>query len=700
MNHSTMNRIRKRLGQFRKLLEPVSLKRLHLKNRIVKSAQWLVYAEADGSVGDRLIAFYRSIARGGVGLLTVEESVCQYPEGASNMPHIRLDDDRLIPGLSRLARAIHDEGCPAVVQITHAGPAHSPAVAGTDPVAPSRLDPPVEPVFAPARQLSVPQIHDMVAAFAQSALRVQQAGFDGVELHMAHYALVNAFLSRIQNKRRDEYGCDSLENRARFSREIIERTRELTGPDFLIGIRMCGREWGHEFGTSVEEATAFARIFEAAGADYLQVSAYGYGPFALCAMPELVTYPEATSETRDFVKRIRRGALLPEAAQIRKAVSIPVSGVGHIDPAAAERALRQGEVDLICMGRPLLVDPELPNKLVENRIQEIRPCLRCNVCLHHILLAQPAHCRLNPALGRESELAPLPERDGPPKRVLIAGGGPAGLEAARVAAERGHEVHLCDAARAPGGLMPLAAFIKGTRDADDLGRALKYYRRQLKRLGVVWHGGRKIDEKTIQKLKPDALILATGGAPVASKIPGANKSHVMKTDQLRRIAAPFVRLFGPALLNRLSRIYLPLGKRVAIVGGGLAGLEAAEFLTKRGRQVTVIEETEQAGAGMPLPWLVRLLPWLAKRGAQLLTNTRCVEIVDGGVHIRKANGETRLVSVDSVLIVTRYERDEAGLQRFAKLAPEVHRIGDANAGENSGFIEGAIADGARTAASL
>lgn len=683
--------------RYHKLLEPFSLKHLRLKNRIVKSAQWLVYAEPDGSVGDRLIAFYKTIAQGGVGLVTIEESLCQYPEGASNMPHIRLDEDRFIPGLTRLALAIHGQDCPAIIQITHAGPAHSPAVAGTAPVGPSRLDPPVEPVFAVARPLSVTEIESLVESFAQAARRAQQAGFDGVELHMAHYALVNAFLSRIQNKRTDQYGGDNLENRTRFSSEILHRTRELTGPDFIIGVRMDGREWGHELGTTVDEAIHFAQTFEAAGADYLQVSAYGYGAFALCAMPELVTYPETAPEARAFVNRIRDGALLPEAAQIRRAVSIPVSGVGHIDLPAAERALREDAVDLICMGRPLLVDPELPTKLNEDRENEIRPCLRCNVCLHHILLAEPAHCRLNARLGREEELdraRPEPETQ---KRVLIAGAGPAGLEAARVAAERGHEVHVFDPSKTPGGLMPLAAFIKGTDVADDLTRALRYYRLELKRLGVKIHGGHAVNERVIQKIQPDTLILATGGVPMPSAIPGETKRLVMTTDQLRRVAAPFVRLFGPRLLNRLSRLYLPIGKRVLIVGGGLAGLEAAEFFIKRGRQVTIVEESEQPGAGMPIPWLARLLPWLAARGAKIHTGAACVEITDGGLLTRLADGEMRLLPADTILLVTKYGADESIKTRYAGLVPQIIRIGDAEAGESSGFIEGAILDGARAA---
>ena len=236
---------------YQHLLEPYQLKHLTLKNRIVKTAQWLIYPEPDGSVGERLLAFYDTLAQGGVGLVTVEESICDYPLGASNVPHIRLDDDRFLPGLTRLAETIHRHDVPAVVQITHAGPAHNPQQPdGGQPVAPSSVDPPTEPSFAVARELTVDEIPDLVEKYARAAERCQEAGFDGVEIHMAHYALANAFLSRIQNKRQDEYGCDSLENRARFSVEILRRVRELCGDDFLVGVRMNGKEWGHPLGTT------------------------------------------------------------------------------------------------------------------------------------------------------------------------------------------------------------------------------------------------------------------------------------------------------------------------------------------------------------------------------------------------------------------------------------------------------------------
>jgi len=252
---------------FSPLFEPLRLNsKITLKNRIVKTAQWFIYPEADGSVSERLIDFYRSLAKGGPGQITIEESLSDYPLGASNMPHLRLDDDRFIPGLKRLADAIHEYDIPTFVQITHAGPAHNPEQPdGGQPIGPSAIDPPSEPTFAATRELTLEEIEDLIEKFAQAARRCKDAGFDGAELHCAHYALVNAFLSKRQNKREDEFGCKSLEDRARFPVRILKRMRELCGPDFILGVRMNGREWGDPLGTTTEEAIEFAKMFESAG---------------------------------------------------------------------------------------------------------------------------------------------------------------------------------------------------------------------------------------------------------------------------------------------------------------------------------------------------------------------------------------------------------------------------------------------------
>jgi 2,4-dienoyl-CoA reductase (NADPH2) len=677
--------------KYASLFEPLQLKHLTLKNRIVKSAQWLIYPEPDGSVGDRVVAFYDTLAAGGLGLVTVEESICEYPLGASNVPHIRLDDDRFLPGLTRLADTIHSHDVPAIVQITHAGPAHNPLQPDDgQPVAPSSLDPPTEPTFAVARELTVPEIHVLVEKFAQAALRCKMAGFDGVEIHMAHYALVNAFLSRIQNKRLDEFGCASLEDRARFSCEILRSVRESCGDGFVLGVRMNAQEWGHELGTTNDEAIEFAKLFQTAGADYIQASSYGYGEMWLNALPDLVLYPEVSPTVKAFADRIPMGALLPEAARIRAAVTIPVSGVGRLSIDSAAAALEDGKVDLVCLGRRLLADPELPRKVAEDRVKEIRPCLGCSYCLHTLFLNQPVECRVNAFMGHDADMAVVPAASA--KTVMVVGAGPAGLEAARVAALRGHHVTVYDKAREIGGLLPMAAFIKG-KEPDDLEPLLDYYRHQFDLLDVKVELGAEVTPDLVKKVAPDAVILAPGGMPAGPDIPVSGGAKPVTTDELKSKAKGVVRWLGPAAAAALTKVFLPTGKRVVVVGGDLAGLEAAEFLAKRGKEVTIVEAGPQIGRGALIQWMVRYMPWLAARGIPVYSGATYKEITRDGLLISTAEGEDLLLEADTVMIITQYARNAALYDALDGLVPERYLIGDAKADDLT-YIAGCVRDGA------
>ena len=685
-------------SRFPHLLDSFEIKGVQLRNRMVKSGQWTLYAEADGSVGDRLIAYYEDLAVGGVGMITVEESLCEYPLGASDMPHIRLDEDRLIPGLRRLTDAVHAAGCPIGVQVTHAGPAHSPDLDGERPVAPSeseeRLE--VENIRAAPRALTQPEILRIIESYAQAARRAWEAGFDAVEMHMAHYALGNAFLTRIQNRRTDDYGCQSLETRSRFGVKILERVRALVPDGFIVGVRMNGREWGHGLATTAEEAQDFARRFEAAGADYLQVSGYGYGPWALAAIPDLTRYPEPGPGAEDFAARVPDGALLDVAAAIKQVVSIPVSGVGHLTPETGDRAIAEGKVDLVCLGRPLLADPHLPIKLHDDREDEVRPCLRCNLCLDHILRVQPLRCRINPYLGEELTMPITPVEV--PRDVMVVGAGPAGLEAARVAAERGHKVTVYERSRVFGGLMPLAVFVKGT-DTDDLQKCIDYFRTQLGRLGVGLRLGTEVDADLVRKAAPDVVVVAVGGEAIESTIPGRGV-RVITTDLLRRRLARVLRVIPATLARRLTRIYLPVGKRVVVVGADLAGLETAEFLVKRGRSVTVIEASAEIGHGLPVPWKVRLLPWLAARRVEIHTQTKPVRVERHTFVASGPDGVEVRIPADSAIVVTHYGRNTDLADRLREMVAEVHLVGDADAGEGSEYVLGAIHSGGRVGVAL
>jgi len=689
-------------NKYAKLLEPFQIKNVILKNRMVKTSQWFVYPEPDGSVGERLIYFYATIAKGGIGLIIIEESACEYPLGVSKMPHIRLDDDKFIPGLGELAQAIHRYDCPAFVQITHAGPAHQP-FDGQKPLAPSSIDPPAQPNFVVPRELTIAKIKEIIERYARAALRVKKAGFDGCEIHLGHYALGNSFLSRIQNKREDEYGCQTLESRARFGREIIERTKELVGSDFVVGLRISAREWGHPLGTSNEEAIEFSKMFERAGADYIQASAYGYDEFFRCWAPDQVLYPEVPESAKSFASRMPKGALLPEAAAIKKAVSIPVSGVGRLDADIGESALREDLIDLVWLGRRLMADPEYPKKVAENKSEDIRPCGGCMHCFSHLLTNTPVQCRWNAFMGNEIELG-CDGMDFKPaerkKKVVVVGAGPGGMEAARVAALRGHEILLYEKEDQLGGLLPLAAFIKG-KEFDDVSLVLRWYEQQLNKLSnVKMTLGVEVDADLIKKISPDAVILSPGSKWELPNIPGINGSNVVKAYQLKDKAKGYMKYLGRDVTASLSKIYLPIGKNVIVMGGDLKGLEATEFLVKRGRRVVLVEEADELGEGMNESIKSKFFPWMEdNNNIRTYTGVTYEEITSKGLTITTPQGQRKNLEADTVMVI---EKDRKNFDLYDHLkgsVPELYIIGDAKEDRNA-WIHGAIHDGAHAGLSV
>lgn len=681
--------------KYYKLFEPIQINGINLKNRIVRSAQACSFVEYGGFVNERVKAWHESLAEGGAGLITVEEVAIDYPLGV-HIPHIRVDDDKFIPGLSELAEVVHKHNCPIFVQLQHDGPAHLQSVSGLQPVAPSSLDPPVDATYAIARALFVSEIKELVEKYAQAALRIKKAGFDGVEMHMAHYGLINAFLSRIQNKRQDEYGCQNLENRARFAIDILQRVRELVGSEFVIGARMVAKEWGHKLGTTPEEAARFAKMFEKAGADYLQVSAWGYGPFNSCAMPDLIVYPEPDESVRPFVDRFPTGVLIPETEIVRKAVSIPISGVGLLDYKIGERLLEEGRIDMACFARSLIADPEWPNKLGMGREKDIRPCLHCAECLDIISQSQPLQCRVNAFAGNETEMAIQPADK--KKKIMIVGAGPAGMEAARVAMERGHEVTLYDKAPELGGLLLLATFVKGTGSGvEDLTQLLDYFKDQLKKLGVKVQLGKEVDKSLVNKLKPDVVILAVGGEAIEPELPVNGSAQVVSTEQLKKHAHRFVRMVGPRRLSELTKVFLPVGEKVIVIGSDLAGLETAEFLAKRGKEVVVVDEAEKMGEGMlMLMRMPKLIPWMQSRNISILNGVKYQEVTSKGITVTTREGNRTTIKADTVMVVNKHNKNTGLYQDLKDMVPELYLIGDAKS-DQRGYIRGAINDGARVA---
>jgi 2,4-dienoyl-CoA reductase (NADPH2) len=687
-------------ARFEKLFEPLQIKQVKFRNRIVKPSQVLGFADKEGYVGQRNLELYEALAKGGVGMIIAEDSCIDFPVGGSGSNRMSVDDDKFIPSLSELTKVIHKYGCPTFLQIGHVGPSHHTRFSGLQPVAASSLSYDQLPIgdirrgYDVARELTVPEIQDIVEKFAKATERAQKAGFDGVEVHACHSYILNSFLSRAWNKRHDAYGCQSLESRARFAVEVLQAIKERVGQDFPVGIRINGGEWtgggaGEEEGITSEESQVFGRMLQEAGADYLHITGfgYGYGPYGWMQYPEQLLYPEPAVPLAEKVKK--PGALVTRAEAIKKVVSIPVIGVGALNPKLGEWLLEKGKVDLIALGRPLLADPELPNKIASGRLGDIAPCIFCLRCRDKFGRNEPAACTVNAALGREREYAIKPAEK--KKRVMVVGGGPAGMEVARVAALRGHEVALYERESKLGGLLPMVALVKGL-EIEDLAALVLYLRTQITKLGVKVRCGKEVTLSLIEKIKPDVIILATGGIPSVLEIPGINRRNVVGISELHRKAKAPLRFLGPRFLRLLTRFWMPLGKRVVIMGGSIHGCELAEFLVKRKRKVTIVEQSNELGTGMSVTHRDRLVRWLAENGVTMLTEVKYEEVIDRGLTIVSKEGKRQTIEADTICLAIQLRPNTELFKTLEDKVPEAYMIGDCR---EPHLILDAIAEGSR-----
>lgn len=702
--------------RFKKLLEPIQVGQLTLKNRMVKAAYATFVVDNKGGrvagVSDAMKSHIEAIAKGGIGLCITESCAIDYPLGLSGCLRLHVTRDEFVSELAELPTLTHKYGCPIFLQLHHAGPSFSPKerygaastpwdrlVSGDGvfqsdlhPVAASSLSEEEKPVPLQAlpRELTIPEIKELVDKFAKGAEVAQKAGFDGVELHFAHGYLINSFLSRVWNKRQDEYGSQDLQNRCRFGVEILRAVKERCGEDFPVGLRINGKEWGVANGTTVEESQAFSVIFQKAGADYIHITGYGYGfgSDMFWMFPDQVLYPEPPGELVGLARTIKKpGAMVPFAEAVKKVVTVPVIVVDGLTPELGEWILEKGKADMIAFARRLIADPELPNKLSSGRLDEIAPCSGCLECFSSVLVGEPMRCRVNASLGREREytIAPAAER----KKVLVAGAGPAGMEVARVAALRGHRVSLYEKEHTLGGLLPLAAFVKGT-ESEDIPALVRYLETQIKKLGVKVILGQEVNLELVKRTKPDVVVIAAGGKSKVPDIPGINGKIVVTSFHLHRKAKIFLRFLGPRLSNWLSRFWLPVGKRAVVIGGLIQGCEVAEFLTKRGRTVTIVEESDQLGAGIPEAKRIRLLSWLAKRGVNMLTGVKYGEIRKGCLSLVSAKEEKVSIEADTFLMATPVAPNRELFKTLDGHVKEIYMIGDC---KGAGLIINAIADG-------
>jgi 2,4-dienoyl-CoA reductase (NADPH2) len=666
-------------------------------NRLVKTAAGASFSD-DNGITEKDKAYYGALARGGVGLIIMGGYIIENPLGADLPSLSGAHDDKYLAGFSELTQLVHKHGCPIFLQLFHGGAMHPSESPGFQPVSASPLTeseireriPPHMKSRVP-RGLTIPEIEEIVDRFARAAERAQQAGFDGVEINAGTCHLGNSFLSRAWNRRQDAYGCDSSENRTRFVVEIIQETKKRLGQDFPVTVLFNIAEFGIAKGITIEEGKDFARTFEQAGADAIQARVYGYGDYSRLHWPEHVFYPEPPQHLTKELDWSHRGAgaFLPLSQAIKKVVSIPVIVAGRLDPELGEKALQQGKIDFVGMTRRLMADPELPNKIASGRPDDIAPCTACHHCSSAVGEGQPAICRVNAALGSEQEYVIKPADK--KKRVMVVGGGPAGMEAARVAARRGHEVILYEQERKLGGLLPLAALVKGV-DIEDLPKLRHYLKTQITRLGVKVNLGKKVNLSLIKESQPDVVILATGRIPTLPEIPGIDRRIVVSAADLHRKVKVYLRLFGPKVLRWLTRFWMPIGKRVVIIGGDMQGCELAEFLVKRGRKVTIVDTAEAPGEAVPIVNRVYLLEWLTNKGVTTMTGVKYEEITEKGINVITKEGKRQTIEADTIVPALPLTPDTELLRSLEGKVPELYHIGD---GRQPGLILDAIADGWR-----
>jgi 2,4-dienoyl-CoA reductase-like NADH-dependent reductase (Old Yellow Enzyme family)/thioredoxin reductase len=605
------------MKSFETLFSPLSVKGLRLKNRIVMEPMIVRYADYDGSVTPRMSDYLEKRAEGGAGLILTAGAYI-VPEAKYRPNQLGVYSDDLLPGLKRLAEALHQHGAAAGVQMIHSGRRLSESVYGSEPVAPSPvahagafMGAQGKAMITP-RTLSTKEITDLVEAYGTAAGRIKRAGFDIVEIHGAHSYLINQFLSPHTNKRTDKYGGD-FTRRLRFAVDILEQVRAVVGESFPVSFRMNGDDYFGPSGIQLEEAQKQAPYFVDAGADILNVSA---GSSIL----------EATNWNIPPM-RMQRGVHLRLSAGIKKVVEVPVIGVARInDPAVAEQALVEGKLDLVGMARALLADPELPKKAQEDRTDEIRKCIACNHCLDLDTSRFAAcTCAINPELGRERVFQIKKVQN--PRKVMVVGGGPAGMTAALYAGLRGHHVTIYEKKDHLGGQMTLAVI---PPHKEEMKEFLSWTIHQLAMQGVKVVCGREVTTDFVLRENPDVVIMATGAFPAPFPVEGSDLPHV----------------WGFADVLQGTRV--PRGA-VAIIGGGQVGAETAEFIAEQGGNVTLIEQMPVMCPDMGASARYAMTEALKDLNVTMLTGTKVVKITEDGVTVIDPSGK-HLIKADCVVL--------------------------------------------------
>jgi 2,4-dienoyl-CoA reductase-like NADH-dependent reductase (Old Yellow Enzyme family)/thioredoxin reductase len=612
---------------FPNLFSTIQVQGLSIRNRIVMPPMSTNFGDPAnlGAVTPRHNAYYRQRAKGGAGLIIVEATASTPSPGFRGLG-LGLFDDRFISGLSELALAIRAEGAACGIQIIPTGAGRIGAMKVDCEGNPDKSSLNVNEYFAVsplphpmhgvvARELTAGQIDKIAGDIADAARRARQAGFDVVEIHGAHGYLLHEFVSPLTNRRTDIYGGD-IEGRTRFPLDVVKKVKAAIDNDTVLSYRVSATEFA-EGGLDIEEVIIFVKKLQEAGINMIHVSGgTNETPVAMNRVIPPMSYP--------------RGRLVPYAQMIKEAVSIPVIAVQRINtPELAEEIIREGKADLVATGRALIADPYWPLKAREGRISEIRRCVACNQgCMEQIVLGKSLSCLYNPEVGRE-ELNESDKKTQTRKRILVVGGGPAGMEAACVLAEKGHHVRLVEKEDSLGGAAKIASILD---EKKEFGAVIEYLKNRIQRLGIDVRLGNSFDMVDSWNDNFDEVIISTGAIPIEPRKEWMGNKY--------RIC------FAKDALSELDTV----GRKVFIIGGGSVGIEVAEFLCKLEREITVIEMCNRICSDLgPLNY-VDVAERVSKKPITVMLNTAFLALTDKGVKILRNGKEEHLDAPDTVVI--------------------------------------------------
>jgi 2,4-dienoyl-CoA reductase-like NADH-dependent reductase (Old Yellow Enzyme family)/thioredoxin reductase len=617
---------------------------MELKNRIIMPPMTTNFASENGAVTERLVDYYVERAKGKVGLIIVEATCVESLLGRLIANQLRIDSDKYLPGLAGLVEAVHLEGGKIALQIHHAGRETTlEATEGRTPVSSSNV-PYIDTYGSPGsvivrpRPLRIKEISDLVEKFGEGARRAKATGFDAVEVHGAHGYLVAQFLSPYANKRVDKYGR-SFDGRMQFALEIIERVREKVGADYPIIFRISADEF-IKGGITLELAKKIAVKLEEAGINAIHVSGSLSETEHMCEAP----------------MAIERGYMVHLAEGIKNVVKIPVITVGRInDPEFAERILEDGRADLVAMGRALIADPMLPFKTMQNRIDEVRKCIACDTgCISRLFAGLRVTCNINPEVGKEKEYRIT--RAEKPKNVLVAGGGLAGMEAARVAVLRGHHVNLCEKTDELGGQFMLAM---KPPHKEELRNIVDYLRGQMDKLKVMIELKKEVTSELVDERKPDAVIVATGAVPIVPSISGIESENVATAWDV--LAEKF-----------------EVRNHAVVIGAGEIGCETAEYLFELGKDVALVTRRlhfEDLASEMETFNRYLLLKRLREKKIPVYLHTNLEKVMNGGIVVSDDHGKHTFEAGNVILAYGSQSNDEL-VKTLKGKAEKVFVVGD------------------------